>query len=232
MQDKKRSIHIIKNILYYGITLFLLLVISISLFIPNGLVKVFGVGWYRVVSESMEPLIMTGDYIIVVKDTNVETFEDGDIIIFETHFYNRNVGTYVRNVVTHHFYGLDEAGYVLTYPHSQADKNPSMRTLDEWRSSSTTVYKLKQSDIIGRHSQTIKMSYFTAFITSPYGIAVIIINIGLVIGLIVLYQYDKQKRIDKSNLSKIDIADIEVVVDTKIEDSKESDDTDVANLDK
>lgn len=220
MSDKKSYTHIIKNILYYGITLFLLLVIAISLFIPNGLVKVFGVGWYRVVSESMEPLIMTGDYIIVTGDTDVESFSDGDIIIFETHFYNSRFGTYIRDVVTHHFYGLDEDGYVLTYPHSQYKLDPSVRRLDEWKKSATDIYRLEQSDVIGRHQSTIKMSYVSSFITSPYGVAVIVINIGLVIGLIILYQYDKQKKIDKNNSNKVEL-------DTK----DEGDDIDVGNMD-
>ncbi|NWH14310.1 hypothetical protein HXX03_02335 [Acholeplasma laidlawii] len=197
MKNKSKYIRLIKNILYYGITFFLLIVIAVSLFIPNGLVKVFGIGWYRVVSESMEPLIMTGDYIVVVKDTDVESFEDGDIIIFETYFYNSRVGMYIRDVVTHHFYDIDDEGYILTYPHSQYNLAPELRRLDEWRRSSTEIYRLKPEDIIGRHQSTIKMSMVSAFITSPYGVAVIIINIGLVIGLIVLYQYDKHKKQEK-----------------------------------
>jgi|GEM_PF-602612 len=222
MQDKKRSIQIIKNVAYYSITLFLLFVIAVSLFIPNGLVKVFGVGWYRVVSESMEPLIMTGDYIVVTNDVDVENFKDGDIIIFQTHFYNRQVGTYVRDVVTHHFYGLDEAGYVLTYPHSQYQLDPENRRLDEWKVSDDEVYRLKQSDIIGRHVSTIKMSYVTAFLTSPYGVAVIVINSVLIVGLIIIFQYDKYKKQEKTKHDALD---------TKPDRLDESDSDDVEKMD-
>jgi signal peptidase I len=225
--NKGRIIKLIKNIVYYATTLGLLLVIGISLFVPNGLVKTFGVGWYRVVSESMEPLIMTGDYIIVVNDTNIETLSDGDIIIFETHFYNRQVRAYVRDVVTHHYYGLDDEGYVLTYPHSQYDLEPEARRLDEWRTSSTEIYRLKQSDIIGRHTTTIRASLITAFLVSPYGIGVVVINVILITLFVVLYKNDKKQRLTQA---------IENDKDTDLEETfnenEESGSDDVANMDK
>lgn len=222
--NKGQIIKIIKNIIYYATTIGLLLVIGISLLIPNGLVKTFGVGWYRVVSESMEPLIMTGDYIIVINDTNVETLNDGDIIIFETHFYNRGVRAYVRDVVTHHYYGLDDEGYVLTYPHSQYDLEPEARRLDEWRTSSTEIYRLKQSDIIGRHTTTIRASLFTAFLVSPYGIGVVVINIILITLFVVLYKNDKKKKLTKAIENDKDLEDT-------LNENEESRTDDVANMD-
>src|SRR5690554_316211 len=202
MSDKKSIFKVISNILYYVVILFLLVVIAVSLFIPNGLVKVFGVGWYRVVSGSMEPLIMKGDFIIVSNDTNPDTYETGDIIIFETHFYNVEVGTYIRDVVTHHFYDVTEEGYIRTYRHEFHENGPQLSQLDDWKQNGTTPYYVTQDDLVGKHVSTIKMSTFTAFITSPYGIAVIVINVGLLIGLIVLLQHDKKK---KSNQEVIDM---------------------------
>ncbi|WP_025725471.1 signal peptidase I [Acholeplasma granularum] len=198
MTDKKQIIKIIKNVLYYGLIIFLLFVISISLFIPNGLVKILGVGWYRVVSDSMEPTIMTGDFIVVVNDTDVNNFKDGDIIIFETYFYNDKIGAYIKDAVTHHFYKLDEDGYIITYPHSQYNKDPELRITDQWRKSATEIHKVTKDDLIGRHKLTIPMATFKAFITSPYGIGVIIINIGLITGLVIIYKNDKKKLEEKN----------------------------------
>lgn len=115
MENKFKYICLIKNILYYGIIFFLLIVIVVFLFILNGLVKVFGIGWYCVVLEFMELLIMMGDYIVVVKDIDVESFEDGDIIIFEIYFYNSRVGMYIRDVVIYYFYDIDDEGYIFIY---------------------------------------------------------------------------------------------------------------------
>jgi len=129
MSNKKSIFKVISNILYYVVILFLLVVIAVSLFIPNGLVKVFGVGWYRVVSGSMEPLIMKGDFIIVTNNTNPNTYETGDIIIFETHFYNVEVGTYIRDVVTHHFYDVTEEAYIRTYRHEFHENGPQLYKL-------------------------------------------------------------------------------------------------------
>lgn len=210
MQNKKNISKIIKDTIYYGIILFLVAIISVSLFIPNGLVKVFGVGWYRVVSDSMEPLILVDDFIIVTKDTDVDNFEDGDIIVFETHFRN-NQGIYMHGAMTHHFYKVDEHGHILTYPHSQAHLEPHERVIDKWYKPFGEDYFVTEDDIIGRHTTTLKTSYVISFITSPYGVGVILINIGLVIGIIILFQYDKHKKIEKKH--------------------KEGDENDVADMD-
>src|SRR5690554_4221522 len=108
MKDKK-YFKIIKNVLYYGIVGILLLIISISFLIPGGIIEVFGVGWYRVVSSSMEPIIRIDDYIVVKKIDNTDNLEDGDIIVFETFFYNN--GKYQKAIVTHHYYETNELGH-------------------------------------------------------------------------------------------------------------------------
>lgn len=212
---------VIKNILYYGTILFLIIVIAISLFIPNGLVKVFGVGWYRVVSGSMEPYIMTGDYIIVVKDQDVENFKDGDVIVFETYRKNRSLGINEKVVVTHHFYKVDENGFVLTYPHSQYDKLPEDRGLDPWEIYPDGNYNVKISDVIGRHQMTIQMSGFNHFIQSPYGIFTMLMGITSIISFMILISHLKQKRRESEQLEN----------DIEVQTIEESDKADVEDLD-
>src|SRR5690606_16861195 len=124
---KKNVVRIVQSTLYYISIIFLLFLLIVSVMIPNGLVKTIGVGWYRVVSNSMEPIIMTGDYILVLRDQNVDAFEDGDIIVFETYFLVPGINMYQKEVVTHHFYRVDEDGFIITYPHSQYDLSPSER---------------------------------------------------------------------------------------------------------
>lgn len=194
----------VKNIIYYGVIIFLVFIIAISLFIPNGLVKIVGVGWYRVVSASMEPLIMTGDYIIVTKKDNVDGLKDGDIIVFETYFYNPAKGGYSKDIVTHHFYKMDESGHIITYPHSQYGLPEDTRFYDPWRKGPNVPYYVTESDLIGVHQATIPLAGPINFITSPYGIVVIIINIGLFIGLYVILKKDKVKEKITKDDSNID----------------------------
>src|SRR5690606_1373582 len=115
--------------LYYTVIGLLLFIIAVSLFIPSGLIKVMGFGWYRVVSNSMEPLIMIDDYIIAIRKDEPSELEEGDIIVFETYFFHN--GAYSKDVVTHHFGGFTEEGYILTYPHSQVDEDD--KVYDTWR---------------------------------------------------------------------------------------------------
>ncbi len=187
----KKFIKNIKNIIYYGVVIFLVFIISISLFIPNGLVRIVGFGWYRVVSASMEPLIMTGDYIIVTRKDDASGLKDGDIIVFETYFYNPAKGGYGKDIVTHHFYKIDENGYIITYPHSQYGLPEDERYYDPWRKGPNEPYYVTEDDLIGVHKLTLPLAGTINFLTSPYGILVIVINVGLIIGLYMILKKDR-----------------------------------------
>lgn len=191
---KKNVVKIVRSTLYYISIIFLLFLVVVSVMIPNGLVKTIGVGWYRVVSNSMEPIIMTGDYILVLRDQNVDAFEDGDIIVFETYFLVPGINMYQKEVVTHHFYRVDEDGFIITYPHSQYGLSPSERQYDSWRKGPGTPYDVTVDDVLGRHLTTIPSSGIFGFILSPYGLLVIVVNVGLIYGLIYFFKKDGKKK--------------------------------------
>jgi len=194
LEKKKTAWYYIKNTLYYAFIIVLVFIIAVSLFIPQGLVKVVGFGWYRVVSNSMEPLIMVDDYIIVTKIDDINTLEEGDIIVFETYFYHN--GSYSKDVVTHHFGGFDEEGYVKTYPHKEHDKE--VKQYDVWRKSAGQIYNLTVDDLIGIHVTTVQSSGFISFLeflfTTPIGIGVVIINLGVIYGIYFIVRSSKKEK--------------------------------------
>ncbi len=194
MKPKKRPWQIIKDVLFYGIIGFLTLVIVISVSIPNGLIKTFGVGWYKVISESMEDLIMVNDFIVATKLDDPSTLKDGDIIIFETWVKPRGTTTYVYTVVTHHFYRIDEEGHVITYPHGVYDlPADNQGKYDKWRTSDGSTHYVLVDDIIGKHAFTIPSSGFINFMTymfsSPIGWGLLFVNVGLLSALIWYWRY-------------------------------------------
>lgn len=184
----KNIFKIIKNILYYTVVGILLMIISISFLIPGGIIEVFGVGWYRVVSSSMEPIIRIDDYIVVKKIDNTDNLEDGDIIVFETFFYNN--GKYQKAIVTHHYYQTDELGHIITYPHSQFNLSEEERRYDSWRKSSSEEYFVTSNDLVGLKTKTLKtkelINFFSFLFQTPLGITLIIINVSIITGAVIL----------------------------------------------
>src|SRR5690606_40734803 len=122
----------------------------------------------------MEPIIMVDDYIVVVKKNDPENLVEGDIIVFETWFWHNNA--YSKDVVTHHFGGFTEEGYVLTYPHKEHEKEE--KQYDIWRKSAGQIYNLTVDDLIGQHVFTVESSGFINFLeflfTDTIGIMVVV----------------------------------------------------------
>lgn len=148
MTKKTKVFKIFKNILYYGIITYLSFLIIFSIILPGKTIKYMGIGWYNVVTNSMEPEIMVGDYIFAHALINKDNLSDGDVIIFETFFYNN--GVYSKNIVTHHFSHFSEEGYVITYPHSEYNKAVVDRIYDEWNDSAEHTHYVQKGDILGK----------------------------------------------------------------------------------
>ncbi|MBN3491194.1 S24 family peptidase [Acholeplasma equirhinis] len=202
----------LKNTLYYVFIGLLIFIIAVSLFIPQGLVKVAGFGWYRVVSDSMEPVIMVDDYIVVVRKNDPENLVEGDIIVFETWFWHNNA--YSKDVVTHHFGGFTEEGYILTYPHSQHDKEDKI--YDEWKKGPGQIYNLTVDDLLGVHVLTIKSNQFIGFVTflftTPIGLTIVAINFGVFIAIYYLVKSMKaeNKKLENESQNKASVDEQEV----------------------
>ena len=182
---KAKPFKIIKNIIYYSVVLVLIGIIAISFLIPGGIIEVFGVGWYRVVSPSMHPVIRVNDYIFVKKIDNLSNLEDGDIIVFET--YIPQNGKYQKAIVTHYFYKVDELGHVLTYPQSQKEYDPLDRNLDKWYTSRNEEYYVSLDNVVGLTTNVIKSKEFVEFMISPVGIFSIVLVSGTVLVIVFIF---------------------------------------------
>lgn len=161
----KKILEMVRLVVQYAVIGIILLYIGVTVLIPEQTVKIFKFQPYNVVTESMEPLIMVND-VVVVKAFDMEEAQVGDIITFEADIdYN---GT--MEVVTHYIYSIDESGsqpIIRTHRHFE---NPDEVTPDTWLISSDQV--------LGTYSFHIKyLGFLIGFIKSIYGIAVIAANI-------------------------------------------------------
>ena len=186
---KSSPFKIIKNVIYYSIVAILLIFIVISYAIPGGLINVIGIGWYRVVSPSMEPIIRVNDFIVVKSKHDATGLVDGDIIVFETYLRN-NKGKYEKIIVTHHFYKIDEEGKIWTYPHSK---------YDTWYQASGHEYIVTENDLVGIHINTIKTKGLIEFIGSPGGVIIIAVSILGITAISIFFNKNNNKDKEDNN---------------------------------
>ena len=165
----------IKTGLFYIIAGILVLYIAISIFMPEKTVKVFGFKPYIVITESMEPDIMVFD-LIIVKNPKIDELEVDDIITF---YADMNYDG-EKDVITHYIYSInenDDGDLIFRtngYFENEADTFP-----DYWL--------LGEDDILGEYAFKIsKLGYLVQFVKSPFGIAALVVNAGVIAGIIYL----------------------------------------------
>ncbi len=177
----KKVYNFIKTILFYVILFLLSMYIVFEVFIPNQTVKVFGFKPYNVMTQSMEPVLNVND-MIIVKNFKVEELEVNDIITFYADIdYNGE-----NEIVTHYIYSITEnspGDYTIrTNRHYNDDQTP---VADTWI--------LSGDDVLGLYSFKIPyLGYVTEFLKSPFGIAAIIVNAGIIITIVYLIKRDKK----------------------------------------
>ena len=145
---------------------------------PSMTIKVFQFKPYVVITESMEPVLNVND-LIIVYNPNVDKLEVEDIITFEADIdYN---GT--KEIVTHYIYSITEDG----------EGNLKFRTIREGGTVPDT-WILSEDDVIGVYGFKIsQLGVFIKFVKSPFGIAAILVNIGVIVAIVVLVKSDKKK---------------------------------------
>ncbi|MCF7926198.1 MAG: signal peptidase I [Candidatus Izimaplasma sp.] len=166
-----------ENITIFGSAILiaiLIIYILFQLFMPKLTIKVFGAKPYNVITESMEPVLDVND-IVVVKRFKIDNAEEGDIITFNADInYD---GT--KEIVTHYIYsitGTDENRVIRTNRHYD---NMNNAVPDTWF--------LNEDDVIGTYWFHIpKLGYVSEFLKSPFGIAAMIVNIGVIVGVVYL----------------------------------------------
>jgi signal peptidase len=146
----------------------ILLYIGTTVFMPEQTIKFFGFKPFIVVTESMEPYINVND-VVIATSFNADEAEVGDIITFNADIdYN---GT--MEVVTHYIYEIDRSGdevIIRTNRHFEDGETPIP---DTWL--------IPASNVIGSMSYKIPyLGLVIGFVTSFYGIAVIVINVAII----------------------------------------------------
>ena len=186
----KKVSSLIKTVLFYIVVAFLSLFIIFEIFMPNQTVKVFGFKPYNVMTQSMEPVLKVND-LIIVKNFDIEELEENDIITFYTDIdYNGE-----KDIVTHYIYEIEEntpGEYTIRtnrYYADEADVVP-----DGWI--------VSEDDLLGLYSFKIPyLGYVTEFFKSPFGIAALIVNAGIITAIVILIKREnKEKSTDEKEI--------------------------------
>jgi signal peptidase I len=179
MKKKNVAISTLKNIgfiLGFIILGFVLLFILINAFLPDVSMTIFKVKPVIVNHISMEPKLNRFD-LIFVTDKDFEDIKDGDMVTYEV-LNNPDL-----DVATHYFYELDYDG---------AD-NPFLRVRREGATAPITQI-IFEDDYIGTYVFRIpKAGYIINFLASPFGIAAVVVNIGVIVTVVLLVKSSKKK---------------------------------------
>lgn len=183
VETKKLSVlDKIARIFYAGFLIVFIFVISLTLIVPHGMIRVFGVGYYRVNSPSMDPTLQVNDYVIAVR-VDVNNLEEGDIILFNT---KRQIGDLemVEKIFVIHYFGyMNEEGHIFTYPEANKELAASdPLKYDSW-GTKTNPYYVSRGDIVGVHSQTIRgssvlSSIYQVFYSPYFYLGVGVLTVG------------------------------------------------------
>ncbi|HML99918.1 MAG TPA: S26 family signal peptidase [Bacilli bacterium] len=196
LSKKRKIVKRIANTLYVGILSFVIFIFLLTTVVPNGLIKVFGVGYYRVTSPSMEPTIRVNDYV-VVKKTKLENLTEGEIIVFETNAQLTGIPVTERVVVIHYFGYVDDNGHILTYSEEKKNyeaDNPDK--YDTWGTESTPYY-VTEKDLVGVYSKLIPsadlIDEMKIVVSSTYFYLAIAGIAGVSVGIYYLTKHHRKK---------------------------------------
>jgi signal peptidase I len=180
-----KTYHIIKTVLFYLVTVFLLAYVSISLFLPDKVIDILGfqVTSISTATESMKPTIEPGD-IIVLKRISEDDIKENDVISF----FNYARGTdqqgqtvWVRIRIIHRIIDIDDTtGAYIT----QGDNNTAIDTIyDE----NGNIVDLTYDQVIGGYVFRVPLvgTAITA-LRNPVLVGLLIVNIGIVVVIVKL----------------------------------------------
>jgi signal peptidase len=181
----KKYFNIAKKVFFYVIIAFLSLYIFFEIFVPSKTVKVFGFKPYYVMTQSMEPVLEVND-LIVVKNFDVEDLEEGDIITFyaDIDFNGDN------EIITHYIYSIAEnaSGDYVIRTHRYYEDEQNIVPDQNWI--------LSEDDVLGLYSFHVPLlGYVIQFFQSPFGIAALVVNGGIIAAIVILIKREKKEKV-------------------------------------
>ncbi len=186
--EKPSYVKRIKSGLFYIVAGILVLYIVMGIFMPNQVIKVFGFKPYVVITDSLEPYISVND-LIIVTNPQIDELEEEDIITFmaDINFDGE------KEVVTHYIYSITENN----------DGELTFRTHPYYEVGAPIIpdyWVIGESDILGEYLFKIpKLGYLVQFVKSPFGMAAIVVNIGVIAGIIYLIKKEEPKVVEEKS---------------------------------
>jgi len=130
-------------------------------------------------SGSMEPVIMTGDAVIVDTNVSLDELKEGDIIAF----YADIQGDETKEVIIHYLYSISEEDGIRVFNSKPAVSD----NIDNW--------DLLDEDIVGIHVLTIpKVGSFLLFAQSTIGRIVLILDIVIIYIVVETFSESKNSK--------------------------------------
>ncbi len=186
----KKAISIKETLFYILFGLLGLLVVFIIMLsaLPNLSLNGFGVRAYIAKYDTMEPTIKPYDLVFINK-VNPDNLEVGDLITFYADIdYN---GT--DEMVTYYIYSIDDVNGVNTFRVNAEGSNIPANVL------------LLDDQIIGGYSfRIVGLGRLIEFVASPFGIAAIVVNVGVIVAIVLLIKDSNKKTKNQKEEEKIE----------------------------
>lgn len=183
-KKKKRWLSIAGNAVFWTVFAGLMFYFVSVAFFPTQAMDMYGFSTYLVTTNSMVPVIPVNSYI-VVKDVNPDDLHVGDIITFYSHT-DVNLDGKDNDVLTHYVADIQ--------PYNGDDHSIKTHAIGQDEVNQWDHWTLHDADIIGKYAYTVPvLGFLVAFLQSPYGIAVVVINVVVIVALILLFDKNKKK---------------------------------------
>ncbi|MFP4478347.1 MAG: signal peptidase I [Candidatus Izemoplasmatales bacterium] len=168
----------ILNVFFYLFILVFVYYLALQIFVPEKTIDYIGFKTFVVLTPSMEPKINVND-MIVVKKTNQENIEVGDIITFEVYISSLGEEAYV----THYVGDIERSGEEVIY-YTQGI-NADQGDYDDWKNEDNEDIDITYDDIAGKYLFKIpNLGFLTRILQDPYMVAFIAFDIAIIYFLI------------------------------------------------
>ncbi len=189
--------------LYAVLGLLIVFIIMISAF-PEMALNTFGTRAYIVKYDTMEPAINPFD-LVFINRVDTDELQEGDLITFETDV--NFDGT--TEMVTYYIYDIDTNNGETVFRVNSEGGLVQTNTL------------LTSDDIIGGYSFRLPgLGRVVEFIASPFGIAAILVNAGVITAIVLIFKNSKKETNDQSEEKAVEDNKNKVVIEKPKDDQK------------